>query len=131
MVQNVVENLDAVDAAAAVAVGQGGGIPLALYPLALIGFITPIVILNTIIAPKLGLVTDVDEAEAQGAGYWINGKYELYPVNETNNEPYDITKQSRPFNTVENVKQELTGGDYDQPVERGDGATEYFFPPKR
>ena len=99
--------------------------------IALIGFITPIVILNTIIAPKLGLVTDVDEAEAQGAGYWINGKYELYPVNETNNEPYDITKQSRPFNTVENVKQELTGGDYDQPVERGDGATEYFFPPKR
>ena len=127
VVQNVVEN---VDAAAAVA-GPGGGVPLALYPLAVLGFIAPIFILNTVVAPKLGLVTDAEEAEAQGAGYWVNGKYELYPANQTNAEPYDITKQARPYNTVENVKQELKGGDYDQPVENGDGATEYFFPPKR
>ena len=115
IVQNVVENVDA----------------LALYPMAFLGFVAPIVLLNTVIAPKIGLVTDVEEAEAQGQGFWVNGKYELYPVNETNSEAYDITKQSRPYNSVENVKQDLKGGDYDQPVEKGDGATEFFFPPKR
>ena len=129
VVQNVVDN---VDAAAAIAQGGAdGGAPLALYPLAALGFIVPVFLLNVVIAPKLGLVTNADEAEAQGAGYWVNGKYELYPQNETTVEPYDISRQGRPYNTVENVKEELKGDDYDQSVERGDGANEYFFPPKR
>ena len=71
--------------------------PVAAGAVAIAGFLVPYLILNKIIAPKLGLMEDVDEEEKRGDGYRVNGKYQFYPQSKETSAPYDITHQTVPY----------------------------------
>ena len=93
------------------------------------GFFAPYLFINNVLAPKMGLVEDPEKEERKGPGVWKNGKYILDPITNDSSKPYDITKQVPPQYSV--LNEAPPSQDYDQPVEKGDGATEFFFPPPR